>query len=80
MRALITATLLLSLGVAHAQVHEAALHGADGIFVVPDVAIVWAVLKQPTGDKATLWLRIINSTRKFSHVSIDGVEIGRAHV
>ena len=73
-RTLITATLLLFLGVVHAQVKEEALHGADGIFVVPDVAIVWAVLKQPTGDKATVWLRIINSTRKFSHVSIDGVD------
>ena len=73
-RTLVTAILLLSIDVVHAQVKEEALHGADGIFVVPDVAIVWAVLKQPTGDKAMVWLRVVNSTRKFTHVSIDGVD------
>jgi alkylated DNA nucleotide flippase Atl1 len=74
LRALITATMLLVFGNAHAQVTEEVLHGADGIFVSPDAAIVWAVLKQPTGDRATVWLRIVNSTRKFSHVAIDGVD------
>jgi hypothetical protein len=73
-RALIAATVLLVFGNTHAQVKEEVLHGADGIFVVPDVAIVWAVLKQPPGDKATIWLRVVNSTRKFSHVAIDGVD------
>ena len=57
-----------------AQSGEQALHGADGIFVSPDVAIVWAVLKAPSGDKATVWFRVVNSTRKFSHVSVDGVD------
>ena len=72
---LITATMmLLAVGIAYAQVKEEALHGADGIFVVPDAAIVWAVLKQPSGDKAAVWLRIVNRTRKFSHVAIDGVD------
>jgi hypothetical protein len=70
----IIATLLLFLGVAHGQAKVEALHGADGIFVVPDAAIVWAVLKQPSGDKATVWLRVVNSTRKFSHVAVDGVD------
>ena len=73
-RAVIAAALLFAFGNAYAQVKEEALHGADGIFVVPDAAIVWAVLKQPSGDKATVWLRIVNSTRKFSHVAIDGVD------
>lgn len=73
-RALITATMLLAFGNARAQANGEALHGADGIFVVPEAAIVWAVLKQPAGDKAAVWLRIINSTRKFSHVAIDGVD------
>ena len=73
-RALIAATMLLACGNACAQVKGDAIHGADGIFVAPDAAIVWAVLKQPTGDKATVWLRIVNSTRKFSHVAIDGVD------
>jgi len=73
-RALITATMLLAFGNARAQAHGEVLHGADGIFVVPEAAIVWAVLKQPAGDKAAVWLRIINSTRKFSHVAIDGVD------
>ena len=73
-RALITATMLLVLGTACAQSKAETVHGADGIFVVPEAAIVWAVLKQPSGDKATVWLRIINSTRKFSHVAIDGVD------
>ena len=67
-------TLLFALGTGYAQVKEEALHGADGIFVSPDVAIVWAVLKQPTGDKAAVWLRVVNSTKKFTHVSIDGVD------
>ena len=73
-RSLMLLTLLFALGTAHAQAKEEALHGADGIFVSPDAAIVWAVLKQPTGDKATVWLRVVNSTRKFTHVSIDGVD------
>lgn len=73
-RALIAAILLIALGNAYAQVKAEALHGADGIFVVPDAAIVWAVLKQPSGDKADVWLRVVNSTRKFSHVAIDGVD------
>jgi hypothetical protein len=57
-----------------AQARAEALHGADGIFVSPDVAIVWAVLKQPAGDKATVWLRVVNRARRFSHVSVDGVD------
>ena len=73
-RALIAAILLVTLGNTYAQVKAEALHGADGIFVVPDAAIVWAVLKQPSGDKADVWLRVVNSTRKFSHVAIDGVD------
>jgi hypothetical protein len=50
------------------------VHGADGIFVAPEVAIVWAVLKESTGDKASVWLRIVNRTNAFSHVAIDGVD------
>ena len=73
-RALIAAILLVTVGNTYAQVNAEVLHGADGVFVVPDAAIVWAVLKQPSGDKATVWLRIVNSTRKFSHVAIDGVD------
>ena len=71
---LIAAMALFACGSANAQVAEESLHGADGIFVTPDAAIVWAVLKQPAGDKATVWLRVVNSTRKFSHVAIDGVD------
>ena len=73
-RTLIAFTMLFAISSAYAQVKEEALHGADGIFVVPDAAIVWAVLKQPTGDNATVWLRVVNSTRKFSHIAIDGVD------
>ena len=72
--AAVAATSLLACGNAMARVNEESLHGADGIFVVPDAAIVWAVLKQLSGDKATVWLRVVNSTRKFSHVAIDGVD------
>ena len=57
-----------------AQTPHESLHGAHEIFVSPDAAIVWAVLKAPTGDKAAVWLRIVNTTKKFSHVSIDGVD------
>ncbi len=65
---------LLFVASAYAQTSGEVLHGADGIFVSPDAAIVWAVLKAPTGDKASVWFRIVNSTRKFSHVSVDGVD------
>ena len=70
----VVSALLLVAASALAQTSEEALHGADGIFVSPDAAIVWAVLKAPTGDKAAVWLRVVNSTRKFSHVSVDGVD------
>ncbi len=73
-RALIATILLFGVGTAHAQAAPESVHGADGVFLSPDAAIVWAVLKQPAGDKATVWLRIINSTRKFTHVAIDGVD------
>ncbi len=73
-RVLGIAVLACVLGNAGAQAKEEALHGADGIFVSPDAAIVWAVLKQPTGDKATVWLRVVNANRKFGFVAIDGVD------
>ena len=60
-----------------AQSPHESLHGAHEVFVSTDAAIVWAVLKAPSAtnsDKAAVWLRIVNITRKFSHVSIDGVD------
>ena len=57
-----------------AQAPHESLHGAHEVFVSPDVVIVWAVLKAPTGDKAAVWLRIVNSTKKFSHISIAGID------
>lgn len=57
-----------------AQTPHESQHGAHEIFVSPDAAIVWAVLKAPTGDKAAVWLRIVNTAKKFSHISIDGVD------
>jgi hypothetical protein len=84
--ALVTAALLMA-GVwpapLHAQAAVEAIHGADGVFVSPDIAIVWAVLKEPavvkepaqtTGDRAAVWLRIVNRSRAFSRLSIDGVD------
>lgn len=51
-------------------------HGADALFVSADLAIIWAVLKDggASSDKATVWLRIINRTGAFSHLTIDGVD------
>ena len=57
-----------------AQSPHESLHGAHEIFVSPDAVIVWAVLKAPTGDKAAVWLRIVNTKKKFSHISIAGVD------
>ena len=57
-----------------AQTQHESQHGAHEIFVSPDASIVWAVLKAPTGDKAAVWLRIVNKAKKFSHFSIDGVD------
>lgn len=57
-----------------AQTPQESQHGAHEIFVSSDAAIVWAVLKAPTGDKAAVWLRIVNTSKKFSHISIDGVD------
>ena len=73
-RTSVVSTFMLFAAWAFAQSGEQALHGADGIFVSPDVAIVWAVLKAPAGDKAAVWFRVVNSTRKFSYVSVDGVD------
>lgn len=57
-----------------AQSNEIALHGADSVFVAPEVAVVWAVLKQAQGDKAAVWLRLVNTSGKFTQFSIDGVD------
>lgn len=59
---------------AFAQTPHESVHGAHEIFVSTDAAIVWAVLKAPRGDKAAVWLRIVNTAKKFSHISIDGVD------
>jgi hypothetical protein len=72
--ALLVLRVPLVSGQAQAQASAELVHGADSLFVTPDVAIVWAVLKQPAGDNATVWLRIVNRKRKFSHVSVDGVD------
>ena len=78
--AAVAATIFLGPGHAQAQAQSQAqvqvelLHGADSIFVSPDVAIVWAVLKPPSSESATVWLRIVNTSRRFSHVAIDGVD------
>jgi hypothetical protein len=61
-------------GACGAQAQEQSVHGADATFVAPEAAIVWAVLKDASGDKASVWLRIVNRTGAFSHVSIDGVD------
>lgn len=52
------------------------VHGADGVFVSADLAIIWAVLKDSSSsnEKATVWLRIVNRTGAFSHLTIDGVD------
>ena len=77
--ALLVATTVLAIGAATAQTEGkgASLHGADAVFATTDVAVVWAVLKQPTADKpdrAAVWLRVVNTGRKFSHVAVDGVD------
>jgi hypothetical protein len=68
------AGLLFFMSNVGAQANEQAVHGADGIFVSADAAIVWAVLKQPAGDQAVVWLRVVNPARKFAYVAIDGVD------
>lgn len=73
-RATLLALALIAAAPAFAQSKEIALHGADSVFVAPEVAVVWAVLKQPQGDKAAVWLRLVNTGRKFTHYSIDGVD------
>jgi hypothetical protein len=55
-----------------AQTEE--IHGSGAVFASDDIGIVWAVHKQATGDKATVWWRIVNRKAKFSHVSMDGVD------
>lgn len=72
------AAIVLCLGTnTFAQTPHESLHGAHEVFVSPDAAIVWAVLKTPSttnSDKASVWLRIVNTNNKFSHLSIDGVD------
>ena len=73
-RSCLAAIVLFVAASTSAQTPHESLHGAHEVFVSPDAAIVWAVLKAPTGDKAAVWLRIVNITKKFSHISIDGVD------
>ena len=56
-----------------------ALHGADAVFATDDLGIVWGVQKlsatgTSNGDKATIWLRVVNRTGKYTHVAVDGVD------
>jgi len=73
-QATLIALALIAAAPTFAQSKEIALHGADSVFVAPEVAVVWAVLKQPQGDKAAVWLRLVNTGGKFTHFSIDGVD------
>ncbi len=70
---LLALCMLLAMGV-RAQDAAKSVHGADGVFVSPEVAIVWAVLKSPAGDKASVWFRVVNSAQKFAYVAVDGVD------
>ena len=78
--AILTAFLPLagSLGPLRAQPAAESVHGADSLFVSPDIAIVWAVLREPAqqtaGEKATVWLRVVNRSGAFSRLSIEGVD------
>lgn len=73
-RRCVAATVVFVATYTFAHTPHESLHGAHEVFVSPDVAIVWAVLKAPTGDKAAVWLRIVNTKKKFSHISIAGVD------
>ena len=73
-RVLLAASLGLAAAAVHAQGKPLEVHGADGVFANAEAAIVWAVLKDPASDKATVWLRIVNRSGAFTHVGIDGVD------
>lgn len=70
----VLATPVASQTTAHAAARS--VHGADGIFVSSDLAIIWAVLKDgsSSNEKATVWLRIVNRSDVFNYLSIDGVD------
>ena len=77
--AIIVLSIASSASSAFAQTPHESQHGAHEVFASPDAAIIWAVLKAPSAansnaEKAAVWLRIVNSTKKFSHFSIDGVD------
>ncbi len=73
---LLTSLLLFNAPRVEAQAPVEPVHGADDVFVSPDLAIIWAVLKDsaPAGDKASVWLRIVNRSGAFSRLIIDGVD------
>ncbi|MGH7042728.1 MAG: hypothetical protein ACREFY_11425 [Acetobacteraceae bacterium] len=51
---------------------EQAVHGANAIYLGPDVRIGWAVLRGKTADATAIVLRIVNVVHAYRFVRLDG--------
>lgn len=49
------------------------VHGSADIFVAPDVALAWAILRG-AGDAATVVIRVLADQKAFSTVAVVGID------
>lgn len=52
----------------------AVMHGADSVFVGPDVGIVWGVLKGAAEDKTFVVIRVSNPARRYAWIKVESVD------
>ena len=53
---------------------EREVHGADSVFVSATVSVAWAVLKAPVEQNSVVLMRIVNTTRRYAFVGVEGVD------
>ena len=71
-RALLAVVALAgAMSIARAQT---VVHGADSIFVRPDLKLAWAIDRGVAENKATVVIRVVNVAGDFRYLRIDGVD------
>lgn len=71
--ALLVAALCMPAGAGRVAAQGQKVHGAESIFASDSVAIVWAALKGTTEADTMVVIRIVNKTREYAYVSVEGL-------
>ena len=53
---------------------EETVHGADAVFRSDGLTIVWAVLRNPDESKTAIVVRVVDASKRFVALSVDGLD------